>query len=245
MGTQASNNVIDRIGAALERDTRVNLHRSPVTVSTEDERVVLEGEMDDIAQKRAAVDAAARVVAAGKQWRVDDRLRVRPGDHKEDLELKEEVESALGNEPVLREYTLIMQVAGDSETIHDGKSADRSITAAVDDGSVTLSGRVESLTHWRLAEVLTWWVDGCRFVDNRLEVFPPEEDTDDELNDAVRIVLEKDPLVHADQLQAGTAGGVVILSGSAATAEERRFAILDAWYVPGVSDVVDRIQMRG
>jgi len=244
MGTQASNDLIDGIGAALERDPRVNLHRSPVTVSMEEDRIVLEGDMADIAQKRAAVDAAARVLKDRKQWRIDDRLRIRPGEHKENLELKEEVESALGNEPALRDYTLTMEVAGDSETIHDGMSADRSIAAAVDDGSVTLSGRVESLTHSRLAEVLTWWTDGCIFVDNRLEVFPPEEDTDDELNDAVRIILEKDPLVHADQLQVGTAGGVVIMSGSVATTDEKRFAVLDAWYVPGVSDVVDRIEAR-
>jgi len=244
MGSEKPNNVIDRIGAALERDTRVNLHRSPVTVSMYDEYVLLQGEMEDIAQKRAAVDAAARVLTGMHRWTIDDRLSIRPSEHKEDLELKEEVDAALSHESAFRDYTLATDVAGNIETIHDAGDAGGSIKAGVDNGSITLSGRVESLTHLRLAEVLMWWTTGCRFVDNRLEVLPPEEDTDDEINDAVRIVLEKDPLVHADQLQVGTAGGVVILSGSVATREEKRFAILDAWYVPGVSDVVDRVDTR-
>jgi osmotically-inducible protein OsmY len=46
-------------------------------------------------------------------------------------------------------------------------------------------------------------------------------------------------------LLVGTAGGVVVLNGSVASEEEKSLAILDAWYVPGVADVVDRIEERG
>ncbi len=56
--------------------------------------------------------------------------------------------------------------------------------------------------------------------------------------------LEKDPLVQATQLRVGTAGGVVEIQGLVASDEERRLAVLDAWYVPGVWDVVDRIEIR-
>ena len=77
----------------------------------------------------------------------------------------------------------------------------------------------------------------------RLEVDPPEEDTDDEITDVVRMVLEKDPLVHASQLRVGTAGGVVEMRGLVASDEERRLAVLDAWYVPGVWEVADRIEV--
>jgi osmotically-inducible protein OsmY len=89
-----------------------------------------------------------------------------------------------------------------------------------------------------------WWLDGCEYVDNQLQIAPPEEDADNEITDAVRIVLEKDPLVHAGQLLVGTAGGVVVLNGSLASKEEKQLAIMDAWYVPGVADVVDRIEAR-
>lgn len=244
MGNQSTSDISNRIGAALERDPRVNLHHSPVTVTAAENRVRLEGEMASIAEKRAAVDAAARVLYGQKGWTLEDHLRVKPTEHREDLDLQELVESALGNEPAFRDYTLFTEAMGDRRTIHDGGSADRSITASIHEGAVTLTGRVGSLTHSRLAEVVMWWTRGCSFVQNMLEIEPPEEDNDDELNDAVRIVLEKDPLVRADQLSVATAGGVVVMNGSVATTQEKRFAVLDAWYVPGVSDVVDRIEAR-
>ena len=37
-----------------------------------------------------------------------------------------------------------------------------------------------------------------------------EVDNDNEITDVVRMVLEKDPLVHATQLRAGTAAGPVL-----------------------------------
>src|SRR3569833_379584 len=46
------------------------------------------------------------------------------------------------------------------------------------------------------------WTGGCELVENMLKVSPPERETDDELTDAVRLVLEMDPLVHADQIYA-------------------------------------------
>ena len=90
-----------------------------------------------------------------------------------------------------------------------------------------------------------WWTDGCEFVENHLQIVPPGLDNDNEISDAIRCVLEKDPLVHASQLQIGTAGGVVYLNGCLANETEKKLAIRDAWYVPGVADVVDRNQARG
>ena len=60
----------------------------------------------------------------------------------------------------------------------------------------------------------------------------------------VRMVLEKDPLVHATQLRVGTAAGVVEMRGLVASEEERDLALSDAWYVPDVWDVVDHIEVR-
>ena len=117
------------------------------------------------------------------------------------------------------------------------------IVIQIRDATVTLEGRVGSLTHRRLAEVLAWWSAGCEDVDNRLRVVPPEQENDGELSDAVRIVIEKDPLVQAGQLAVSVRGKIVTLSGYAASKEEQRLAVLDTWYVPGVRDVIDRIQI--
>lgn len=244
MANKSTDDVIRRILARLEDDTRVNLHRSPVSITARNHQLILEGEMDNIAEKRAAVDTATRTLTGIRPWTIIDRLHVRSAEHKENLELKQAITLALTDEPIFRDYTLLAKVANDIETLRDAGPGNREILAAVDNGCITLSGQVGSLSHRRLAEVLMWWTNGCEFVDNQLEVVPQEQDTDNEINDAVRIVLEKDPLVHASQLLTGTAGGVVILNGSVASEEEKRLAILDTWYVPGVTDVVDRIQAR-
>ncbi|MEJ2554196.1 MAG: BON domain-containing protein [Gammaproteobacteria bacterium] len=243
MEAKPTDDIAKTVIAAMERDTRINIHHSPVTVRVENENeVILDGQMANIAEKRAAVDTATRTLLNLGEWHIVDRLQVKPAEHKENLELKQAVASALTKEPVFTEYTLCAQVADNIEMVRDKRPGTREITATIQDGCIALAGQVESLTHRRLAEVLMWWLEGCRYVDNRLKVEPPEQDTDNEITDAVRIILEKDPLVHASQLLVGTAGGVVVLNGSLASEQEKRLAILDAWYVPGVADVVDRIE---
>lgn len=244
MEAKPTDNIERTVIAAMERDTRINIHHSPVTVRVENENeVILDGQMANIAEKRSAVDTATRTLFKLGEWRIVDRLQVKPAEYKENLELKQAVASALTNEPVFTEYTLCAQVADNIEIFRDKRPGNREITATIQDGRITLACQVESLTHSRLAEVLMWWLEGCRYVDNRLKVEPPEQDTDNEIADAVRIILEKDPLVHASQLLVGTAGGVVVLNGSLASEQEKQLAVLDAWYVPGVTDVVDRIEM--
>src|SRR5205085_60086 len=105
-----------------------------------------------------------------------------------------------------------------------GSDPSGSIVVSVDEGVVTLAGQVISLSHKRLAGVLAWWVRGCRDVVNLLEVIPPEEDNDDEVADALRLVLETDPLVPADQIGIRTHNHVVTLEGIVATEEEKRRA---------------------
>jgi osmotically-inducible protein OsmY len=80
-------------------------------------------------------------------------------------------------------------------------------------------------------------------VHNRLAVVPPEEDNDGELADAIRLVLELDVLVHADQIGVTVSERAVTLSGIVARADERRRAELDAWYVPGVREVFNRLAL--
>lgn len=244
METFSTGEIIKNINARLEADTRINLHRSPVTVKIENNAVILEGEMDNIAEKRATVDAATRTLFRRDHWQVVDRLDVKPASRKGNRELKEGATLALLDEPVFRAYTILARAEKQLDTIRDMKPDYREILAEILDGRITLSGQVESLSHQRLAEVLMWWTPGCRYVLNLLQIVPPEQDNDNEINDAVRMVLEKDPLVHSSQLAIHTAGGVVEMLGSLASKEEKKIAVMDAWYVPGVSDVVDRIDTR-
>jgi osmotically-inducible protein OsmY len=115
----------------------------------------------------------------------------------------------------------------------------------VTDGVVILNGMVESISHKRLAGVLAWWVPGSRDVVNGLELSPPMEDNDDEVVDAVRLVLEKDPLVNASQMKLRSSAGIVTLEGAVATENSRMAAEADAWYVFGVNGVVNKLMVTG
>lgn len=86
-----------------------------------------------------------------------------------------------------------------------------SIDVAVGDGVVTLNGQVTSLSQKRLAGVLAWWVPGSRDVINGIEVTPIQEDSDDELTEAIKLVLEKDPLVNASLVRIRTRNAMVTL----------------------------------
>jgi osmotically-inducible protein OsmY len=109
---------------------------------------------------------------------------------------------------------------------------------------VLLEGRVPSLSHKRLAGVLAWWVPGSTNVLNCLEVVPDQDDNDDEITDAVRLVLEKDPFVKADQIRVSTWNCVVTLEGLLPNSKVREMAEFDAWSIFGVDNVIDRIEVQ-
>ncbi|MGD8429157.1 MAG: BON domain-containing protein [Ectothiorhodospiraceae bacterium] len=241
MVPDSPNHLIASIHAAFERDPRMNVHACPVELRLVDGVLQLSGRMDTIAAKRLAGQAARRI--AGSELRVDDGLRV-AAEATEDAALRDEIVNALTRESAFRDYTLVTLVGDRVETVHDAGADAYSINIDIHDGTVRLSGQVGSLSHQRLAEVLTWWTSGCESVENRLEISPPEQDNDDEITDAVCMVLEKDPLVHPGQLHVTTANAVVTLEGSVASDEERRLAVLDTWYVPGVVEVLDQIGVR-
>ena len=225
--------------AALEGDPRIDLQTYPIHIIEQDDRLVMEGTVANIAAKKLTLRIAQRVCGACP---VLDRLHV-TATRMDDGELLAKVIDILMSEPVFTEYGIRVKHGNEFEIWRVSKSELGEIMdIEVAEGVVTLVGRVGSLTHRRLAEVLTWWVAGCELVENHLRVVPPEKENDGELTDAVRIVLEKDPLVHSGQISIDVQHGEVTLNGYVASEEERRLAVLDVWYVPGVREVVDRIQ---
>lgn len=248
--TEAANMTTDRVeriwkraAAALERDTRVNLHRYPVQGRGDEGRLVLSGLVEDIAAKRI-IESLVREAADGVE--VVSRLRVTPSAHQEDGALRDQVERNLREESALRDTDLQVCSGDQLQTVRSiGVGASGLIQVQAADGIVQLRGQVASLTHSRLAEVLAWWAGGCEAVVNCLQVVPPERDDDGELVDAVRMVLERDPLVHADHFVVRANAGIVRLGGAVRSEEEKRLAILDVWYVPGVRDVVDGVEVLG
>lgn len=238
------NSVRDRLKelrAAWEREHRVDLHHWPIQIRTDTNGVVLIGQVADIAAKRLAAGLARQLFS---DQQVVDTLRIVPSEIKGDGALRDAITSTLLSEPALAECAIRIMRAEAWEVVRESAGGARChVGLDISEGVCRLSGVVGSLSHWRLVEVLAWWSVGCQSVDNALLVEPPEEDNDDEITDAVRIVLEKDPLVHASQLTVRTRDGEVTLHGYVASEQERRFAALDAWYVNGVRDVVNRIEV--
>lgn len=218
--------VVARVRAALENETRINLHCYPIAVVAQADDLILSGEVESIAAKKLALIKAADVHGVA---RIVDRLTVAPAGRMGDAEIRDHVCKLLFEEPAL-ERCLIEPVVRDSlPAIQTPPGAMGSIFVAVADSVVTLNGQVPSLTHKRLAGVLAWWVPGTRDVVNGLEEVPAEEDTDDELTDAVRLALEKDPFVNATEILVTTKNWTVTLTGLVPNETMKRMAERDAW----------------
>ena len=230
--------------AALEREPGVNLHRRPVHVEYNivDRALVLEGEVDSIIAKRRAYECACRVDGVDG---IMDRLRVRPSEPRGDGAIRASITQSILDEPTLRDCALHAYHKGIMETLRVPPGGTDVIGVTVTDGVVELTGHVGSLSHKRLVGALSWWAPGCRDVLNEMDVRPPEADNDGEIADALRLVLEKDPLIpHADDLGIGVRRGTVTLTGIVTTGEEQRQVEYDAWYLVGVRDVVNHLEVR-
>lgn len=73
---------------------------------------------------------------------------------------------------------------------------------------------------------------------------PSEQDAPILIEEAVRLALEMDPLVDVAQVRVGVRGRVVRLTGWTKTEAMRAAAEADAWFVFGVDDVLNEIEVE-
>jgi osmotically-inducible protein OsmY len=224
--------LIRTLQAGLEIDPRIQHHRHPVRVTLNDGAVLLEGEVPSIAAKRVAARLARE--RAGEDYTVVDAMKVVPPAARSDGEMLDALTRSLLAVPELRHCAMRRRHRDDVETLRrvDNGVACGDLQFGVSGGVVELDGRVESLSHRRLIEALAWWTRGCRNVVDRLRIEPPEEDSDAELADAVRLVLEVDPsLPEAGQVGVSAVMGVVTLSGAVHDDAQKRRVEHDLWLV--------------
>lgn len=230
----ADEQVVKSIRAALERDPDVNLHTNPIGVRLAGEVIELAGTADNIAIKKHAL-RVARAHAGGST--VVDHIRLNVGEAREDAALRQAVLNHFTREPAFGGLILVEE--NDLAAGHDGDW----IGVTAHNGIVQLNGRVNSLSHRRLAEVLAWWTGGTADVDNRIHVEPPEQDSDAEIMDAIRIVFDKEPSIDAEQVRAQCRDRIVTLQGAVSSEENRRLAAYDCWYIPGVHEVHNELRV--
>lgn len=236
--------VATELRAALEHEPLVDARSERIDVDYDSGVASLSGEVTDIAAKRVTLEHAAALPGVTG---IVDRLHVRPAEPMSDGEIADHVEQALLRETAFDECGLRRRVGGDIETLRQSAPDGRVywIEFRVAGGVVTLDGDVPSLSHKRLAGVLAWWVPGSRDVVNGLGVEPDERDTEQEILDALRLVLDKDPLVDPTQIGARCDGAVVTLTGAVGGDPARTAAEFDAWALFGVDKVVNRIEITG
>ncbi len=230
---------VEAVRRALAGEPRIDLTRHAIALGFADGVLTMEGELADVAAKKLALERAAGVAGVRA---IVDRLRVRAARAMTDAEIRDHLCDALLGEPVFQRCAVRCRHAGRREQLQEPAGSAGQIEVEVSEGVVTLSGEVPSLAHKRLAGVLAWWVPGSRDVVNGLEVEPPEADSDDEIADAVRIALEKDPLLDAAGIRVGARGSVVTLEGSVPSEPQRQMAETDAWCVFGVDAVLNHLR---
>jgi osmotically-inducible protein OsmY len=226
---------------ALQYEGHVNLHRSPIALDFVRGDLLLEGEVAHIAEKRRAVECVRGVDGVEQ---VVDRLCVQPIDRLGDGTIRDTLFRNLQGERIFLRTALNGRLEHDAEAVEVRPDhADGRIDVSVAGGVVTLRGQVLSLSHRRLAGVLAWWTPGCRNVINGLTVEPFEQDNDGEISDAIDLVLKKNPTIHSDQITRRVRDRSVRLHGVLTTNEERRAVERDVWYVEGVRDVHNAIDL--
>lgn len=233
-----------RVTAALEFERRINLHRFPIRVRPSDGTLVLEGHVEDVAAKRIAARIAREL--AGSENVVVDALDVVPVVSRPDGDMLNAFTQILIGLPELTPVTIRRHHRDELETLRTAAAEPSPgvIDFGVREGVIDLAGSVPSLSHRRVVEALAWWLGGCRNVINRLRVDPPERDGDDELADAVGLVLEIDPsLPDSQPIGVDATLGVVTLTGTLQEEVQRRRAEHDTWCVEGVREVRNTIEV--
>jgi osmotically-inducible protein OsmY len=226
---------------SIRSEKRIGPHFKPTVLAIDaDGTATIQAEVDTIAIKRLALErlAATKGVSA-----IVDRLRVKPAFAMSDDGILDHLRKAFYDEPTFRQLAIKEREGGKLKLVRDAPGARGEIEIEVKKGVIILNGRVPGLGSKRLAGVLAWWVPGSRDVVNGIAVEPPEEDTPDEIEEAVRIALDKDPFVDASQVRVGVRRRTVRLTGSVHSREARDAAESDAWYVLGVDDVINELEV--
>ncbi len=202
------------IHQALERrlvnDDQVAVHSIDVLVK--DGIVTLTGTTNTLFEK-GRIQTVAEMVKGVRS--VVNRIQVEPSQPIKDDDLQQQVKNALFVDPATDSYEV---------DIH------------VEDGTVTLTGIVDSFAEKELAMDVARQVEGVKVVQNDISVQYTAPRSDDEIQEDIVQRLHFDALVDGDLVEVGVKDGRVTLSGWVGSARERNQAEYDAW-VLGVKAV--------
>ncbi len=206
------------VEAELRWDPKINA--AQIGVAVDGGTVTLTGAVDTYAEKWAVEDAIKRV--AGVRAIAEDLSVKITGLHqRSDSEIAAAALSAL---------------------MWDVWVPD-SVTAKVQQGSLTLEGEVEWNYQRDSAKRAVQYLTGVVSVDNNIMIKPRV--SADEVREKVQAALQRRATKDANTIHVETSGGAVTLTGEASSWHVIEDAAAAAWAAPGVTKVIDTVSMTG
>lgn len=204
----------------LKQDSRLNLQNPDVTASHG--LVILQGSIPNYYQKRIAQQDASNVVGVG--WVTNNLI----------------VNSAMQDDSEIRDNILY-----DFST--DSTLWNQNINVKVNEGVVTLSGKVNSINDKAHAMTVASRVRGVKEVKNQIEVNWKQEYKDEELLDRVMDRIKTNWLLSPvkDKVKVFVHNGTVTLTGTVNNWSQRHEAEQVALDTKGVRAVDNRLQVEG
>lgn len=133
-----------------------------------------------------------------------------------------------------------------TSVLHNDSRVDMNeVNIRVQQGVVYLSGAVDSAAEKHAIHENIHATGAAGSVVDELTLRNYVERTDEELRSAVKQALIRDIFLDADTVEVDTAGGVVTLRGHVPSYAQKMDAETVAWWTPGVTSVVNRLDVDG
>lgn len=190
-----------------------------ITVNVRDSVAYLRGQVESLAARIAAEEAAEQVVGVR---RVQNYLKVRPSERPTDAELTKSVQAALARNADTDSYQ---------------------ITVGVQNGMVTLSGVVDTIHEGHRAEKVVSNVNGVRDVRNYLiyDYYTAQEVIEDqEIKEDIEDEMYWSPFIDSDNVFVSVEEGKATLTGTVPGYSEKRAATENA-FEGGASAVFNKL----
>lgn len=248
MQPDAAQKIIEGVRRAFRSETRLGARFRLDRIAVEsDDMLALEGTVARLSEKKLVLLRAAAVPGVAG---LIDRVHVAPATPTGDRHIRAQLREMFARDPNFSDLELREDV-GDgvlaakfTPVAGAAKNSDGRIDIYVKDGVVTLDGAVPTLVRKRLAGAMAWWTPGVRDVINGMAVDPPEVDGPDQIEEAIRVVLDRNPAIDGTQIRVGVRGRIARLTGVVRSEVTREIAENDAWAVFGVDDVINEISVR-
>jgi len=207
--------LIDDVKDELHWDPK--LDNAAIAVSADDGTVTLRGTVGSFREKREAKKAAERVYGV-TGVKNDLQVKLMTDSRRDDADLRADVLQSLALDSLVP----------------------ATIDAQVDDGYVTLTGKVEWQYQRDEAESVAANVAGVLDVEDDVDLIGPPPDAGD-VQDGIKRAFKRNAKLDAKDLSVETSDHTVTVSGTVRSWAEHDEAIDAAWAAPGVRDVKDRI----